>query len=124
MERTNIASKARLKPGKAKLRFEFAYGGGGPGKGGTGRLFVDGKKVAEGRIQRTQPAIFSGDETADIGIDLGTPVVEAIGSEAKSRFTGRIPNVTVEIAAPQRRGGIAPADAVRKEAAARNVMAD
>ena len=37
------------------------------------------------------------DETADVGIDLGTPVVEAIGAEEKSRFTGRIPKVTVEV---------------------------
>ena len=42
--------------------------------------------------------MFSADETADVGIDLGTPVVEAIGSEAASRFTGRIP-VTVEVRA-------------------------
>ena len=41
--------------------------------------------------------VFSADETADVGIDLGTPVVEAIGAEAKSRFTGRIPKVTVEV---------------------------
>ena len=41
--------------------------------------------------------MFSADETADVGIDLGTPVVEAIGSEAKSRFTGRIPKLTVEV---------------------------
>jgi hypothetical protein len=32
-----------------------------------------------------------------LGIDLGTPVVEAIGAEAKLRFTGRIPKVTVEV---------------------------
>jgi len=32
-----------------------------------------------------------------VGIDLATPVVETIGSEAKSRFTGRIPKVTVEV---------------------------
>jgi hypothetical protein len=41
----------------------------------------------EGRIEHTRPAIFSTDETADVGIDLGTPVVEAIGSEARSRFS-------------------------------------
>ena len=41
--------------------------------------------------------MFSADETADVGIDLGTPVVEAIGSEAKSKFTGHIPKVTVEV---------------------------
>jgi arylsulfatase len=32
-----------------------------------------------------------------VDIDLGKPVVEAIGSEAKSRFTGRIPKVTVQV---------------------------
>ena len=60
-------------------------------------MFVNDEKVAEGRIEHTQPGMFSADETADVGIDLGTPVVEAIGSEAKSRFTGRIPKVTVEV---------------------------
>jgi arylsulfatase len=53
--------------------------------------------VAEGRIEHTQAGIFSADETADVGIDLGTPVVESIGCEALSRFTGRIPRVTVEV---------------------------
>jgi arylsulfatase len=67
------------------------------GKAGTGTLYVNGEKAAEGRIERTQPAIFSADETADVGIDLGTPVVEAIGSEKKSRFNGSIGKVTIEV---------------------------
>jgi arylsulfatase len=54
-------------------------------------------KVAEGRIEHTQAGLFSADETADVGIDLGTPVVEAIGAEERSRFTGRIIEVTVEV---------------------------
>jgi arylsulfatase len=53
--------------------------------------------VGEGRIEHTQAGIFSADETADVGIDLGTPVVEAIGSEARSRFNGHIPQVTIEV---------------------------
>jgi len=97
LQRTTIASPVKLAPGKAELRFQFDYDGGGPGKGGMGTLFVNGQKVAEGRIPATQFGIFSADETADVGIDLGTPVVEAIGAEAKSRFTGRIPKVTVEV---------------------------
>ncbi len=96
LERTSIASGKPLAPGKAVVKFDFAYDGGGGGKGGLGTLYVNGEKVAEGRIERTQPGGFSADETADVGIDLGTPVVEAIGAEAKSRFTGRIPRVTVE----------------------------
>jgi arylsulfatase len=97
LQRFTVASKEKLKPGKATIRFEFAYDGGGLGKGGMGTLFVNDKKVAEGRIEHTQPMIFSADETADVGIDLATPVVEAIGSEARSRFTGHIPKVTVQV---------------------------
>ena len=111
LQQTSIASSKALAPGKSIIRFEFAYDGGGPGKGGEGTLFVNDEKVAEGRIAHTQAGIFSADETADVGIDLGTPVVEAIGSEAKSRFTGRIPKVTVEVHAP------APADKAASEAA-------
>ena len=92
-----IAGTAKLPPGKASLQFVFDYDGGGPGKGGKGALLVNGQKVAEGRIEHTQAGLFSADETADVGIDLGTPVVEAIGAEARSRFTGRIPKLTVEV---------------------------
>ncbi len=99
LERTTVAGTEKLKGGKYTLRFEFAYDGGGFGKGGMGTLYVNDKKVAEGRIERTQPMIFSADETADVGIDLATPVVEYIGAEAKSRFNGRIQKVTVEVKA-------------------------
>jgi arylsulfatase A-like enzyme len=97
LQRTTIAGTSPLAPGTSTIRFDFAYDGGGPGKGGTGTLYVNGVKVAEGRIEQTQPTFFSGDDTADVGIDLGTPVVEAIGAEARSRFTGHIPKVTIEV---------------------------
>ncbi len=97
MERYTVAATQKLTPGKHTLKFDFAYDGGGVGKGGTGTIFIDGEKVGEGRIKRTQPGIFSADETADVGIDLATPVVERIGAEAKSKFNGRIPKVTVEV---------------------------
>ena len=48
-----------LAPGKATIRFDFAYDGGGPGKGGMGALFVNDEKVAEGRIEHTQAGMFS-----------------------------------------------------------------
>jgi len=97
LQRTAIAATKKLAPGRSTLKLQFDYDGGGPGKGGKATLFVNGEKVAEGRIEHTQAGMFSADETADVGIDLGTPVVEAIGSEAKSRFTGRIQKVTVEV---------------------------
>ena len=61
MQRTSIAANKPLAPGKHTLRFDFAYDGGGPGKGGTGALCVDDQKVAVGRIPHTQFGIFSGE---------------------------------------------------------------
>jgi arylsulfatase len=97
LKQTSIVASKPLAPGKATVKFDFAYDGGGPAKGGLGTLYVNGEKVAEGRIENTQPGMFSADETADVGIDLGTPVVESIGAEARSRFNGHIPKVTVAV---------------------------
>jgi arylsulfatase len=97
LQRFSVTSAKKLTPGKHTLVFDFAYDGGGLSKGGKGTLLVDGEKAGEGRIGVTQAGLFSADETADIGIDLGTPVVEAIGAEAKSKFTGRIPKLTVQV---------------------------
>ncbi|MDO8938385.1 MAG: arylsulfatase [Methylicorpusculum sp.] len=94
---TTISSPEALPKGKSKLVFEFAYDGGGLGKGGTGILSVDGRTLAEGRIERTQPMVFSADETADVGIDDATPVVAGIGEGAQTRFTGKIEKVTIDV---------------------------
>jgi len=97
MERYTVSSTVKLNPGKQSVKFDFAYDGGGIGKGGVGTLYIDEKQVGQSRINRTQSGIFSADETADVGIDLATPVVERIGAEHKSKFNGKIPKVTVEI---------------------------
>jgi arylsulfatase len=97
LERFSVKSSRQLEPGKSTVKLDFAYDGVGVGKGGLATLFINGEKVGEGRIGRTQPGIFSADETADVGIDFATPVVEAIGAERKSRFTGRIPKVELQL---------------------------
>jgi len=97
LENYTISAQEALPKGKAKLVFDFAYDGGGVGKGGMGTLSVDGSKVAEGRIERTQPRIFSADETADVGVDDASPVVAGMGAGAQTRFTGKIEKVMVEV---------------------------
>ena len=97
LQRFTVAAKQPVAAGKVTIRFEFAYDGGGLGKGGKGTLFVNGKKVAEGRIDRTQAMIFSADEGADVGEDGETPVVETYGITAPYKFTGKIARVTVDI---------------------------
>ncbi len=92
----NVAASQPLAAGKTTVVFDFAYDGGGIGKGGTGSLLVNGKKVAEGRIDRTQCCVFSADEGADVGLDEGTPVTEAYPQHGNA-FTGKILKVTVEL---------------------------
>jgi arylsulfatase len=123
LERFTVAATEKLKPGKSTIRFEFAYDGGGLGKGGMGTLYVNDNKVAEGRIERTQSVIFSADETADVGIDLATPVVEAIGAEAKSKFTGKIPRITIEVK-QMTKADKAEENKARVEASLKKAMAD
>jgi arylsulfatase len=96
LERYAVAASQAIPAGKATIRFDFAYDGGGLGKGGLGTIFVNDNKVAEGRIERTQPMIFSADETADVGEDDATPVTEDYKAY-DNKFTGKILKVTVDV---------------------------
>ena len=85
---------------KRQSPLEFNYEGDGEelGKGGIATLTVDGKEVAKGRIEKTQPLMFSADETADVGLDNQTPVATDIGEgREETRFTGKIESVVVEL---------------------------
>lgn len=94
LESTQIISSQPLKPGKYQIVYEFKKDGDGPGKGDIGIITVNGTKVAEGKLLRTQPGIFSVDDLADIGIDEGTPVADYGPS---SKFTGKIDKVKIEV---------------------------
>jgi hypothetical protein len=48
-----VADSSSLPAGRHQVRMEFTYDGGGLGKGATVTLFVDGKQVGQGRIDRT-----------------------------------------------------------------------
>ena len=92
---TTIKGATALAPGKHVIRFDFTYDGGGMGKGGKGVLSVDGKSVAEGRIEKTVPNRFSLDETLDVGEDTGTTVSPEY--ELPFRFSGKLEKVTVDL---------------------------
>ncbi len=89
--------KEQLTPGKHTIGFDFIYDGGGVGKGGTGTLTVDGKKVAEGRIAKTVPFRFSLDESFDIGQDTGTPVIDEYDAKMPFAFTGTLYKVEFKL---------------------------
>lgn len=95
IERTNIAGQETLTAGKHTISYEFIPDDARPGTGGQSILSVDGKKVAGGRIPKTQPFAFSADEGADVGMDSETNVSPDYKPNANA-FTGKIVKVTVE----------------------------
>jgi arylsulfatase A-like enzyme len=92
---TTIASDEGVPAGAVTLGYDFAYDGGRPGSGGTGTLSINGRKVASGRIERTIPFLF-GCETADVGVDLYTPVTPDY-KKGDNKFTGTISKVTINL---------------------------
>ena len=123
LKRYTIAAKQPVSAGKATIRFEFAYDGGGFGKGGTGTLFVNGKRVAQGRIEQTQGFAFSADEGADVGEDGETPVVENYGIPAPYKFTGKIDKVTIDLK-EMKKAEKAEENKLRAEAARKKALSD
>ena len=87
---------APIPPGSHQVRMEFAYDGGGLAKGGDVSLYYDGDKVGAGRVEMTQPMVFSADETTDIGYESGT-TVSADYTAATSHFTGTIKWVQLDV---------------------------
>ncbi len=98
LERYTVAAKDVVPAGDATIVMDFVYEGGGVGKGGKATLSVNGKTVAEGQIEKTQPLIFSADETADVGLDNQTPVADDIGiGREATRFTGKIHKIILAV---------------------------
>jgi arylsulfatase A-like enzyme len=82
--------------GTHQVRVEFDYDGGGLAKGGDVTLYHDGALVGTGRVEATQPMIFSADETTDIGYESGT-CVTADYTAHTSRFNGKINWVQLDL---------------------------
>jgi arylsulfatase len=97
LERTVVLANRDIPSGKHQVRAEFNYDGGGLGKGATISLYLDGQKVAEGRVEHTHPMMFSGDETTDVGVELGSKVGD--GQAPGTPFTGAVHWVQIDLGA-------------------------
>ena len=53
--------------------------------------------MAERKIERTIPVRFSLDETLDVGMDTGTPVVEDYVDKMPFKFTGVLKKVVIDL---------------------------
>ena len=92
-----IEGTEKLPAGKVTLVFDFAYDGGGLHKGATGSIMVNGKKVGQGRIEKTMGSLYSlAAETADVGKDAFSPVTKDY-DPWNNAFTGTIQKITVQL---------------------------
>jgi hypothetical protein len=92
---TTIAATEPLPTGDVELGVRFDYDGGGLGKGGLAVLTVGGREVAQGRLDRTVPFLFSmSGETLDVGVDTGSP---AGPYPLRFPFTGEIHRIDIEL---------------------------
>jgi hypothetical protein len=95
IERSTFAAKEPLPKGRTTIIVAFDYDGGGMGKGGKITMTAIGKKVAEGRLERTVPIKLSICEGLDIGMDSGSPV--DFTYTMPFPFMGKIEKVTIEL---------------------------
>jgi arylsulfatase len=98
LQRFKVYGDTPIPAGEHQVRMEFAYDGGGLAKGGNVTLFLDGKKVGEGRVNATQPMLFSADETTDVGSDTATPVSDDYSAKG-SVFSGKVKWVQIDLGA-------------------------
>jgi arylsulfatase len=96
VNRYTVAGTATIPPGTHQVRMEFAYDGGGLAKGGTVTLYVDGQKAGEGRVEQTEPMVFSADETCDVGFEAGSPVTDDYPT-AGGTFSGEVNWVEIDV---------------------------
>jgi arylsulfatase A-like enzyme len=96
VNRYTIAGTAAIPAGTHQVRMEFAYDGGGLAKGGTVTLYVDGQRAGEGRVEQTEPMVFSADETCDVGFEAGSPVTDDYPT-AGGTFSGEVNWVEIAV---------------------------
>jgi arylsulfatase A-like enzyme len=96
MRHYEVTAESKLPSGTHQVRMEFNYDGGGLGKGADITLYIDGKEIGKGRVERTHGYIFSMDETTEIGCDKGEPVSTDYGPR-DNEFNGKVKWVQIDI---------------------------
>lgn len=95
LEKYTVSATQPLPSGEHQVRMEFGYDGGGLGKGGTVTLYIDGKAVGSGRVERTIAMGFSADETSDVGLKRGAPITPDLPTH-NNAFTGTVQVIVID----------------------------
>ena len=96
LNRYKVASKSAIPIGKIKIEVETKYDNKERMGPATVTLKVNGKQVAQGRIERSVPGIHTASETFDIGMDLSSPVALDYLDRAPFRFNGKIEKIDIK----------------------------
>jgi arylsulfatase len=82
IEYSYVVATEKLPIGTVNIRYHFSF---------------DGDQPGAGRVSKTVPFIFSGDETLDVGGDLALPVTGDYPEGEKNKFQGKIHWVRVDL---------------------------
>lgn len=109
MARVKFAAPDALPPGKHKVVFEFTPDATGApvGRGGVGKLSVNGRVVAEQKMAQTVPFYLQWSDPFDVGVDTGSSVAPA-DYQVPFAFTGKFDNVTFRLGASTMQAPPAP----------------
>ena len=95
LNRYKVSSKTAIETGKVKIEVETRYDNSKRMAPATLTLTVNGKQVAQGRIEKSVPAIHTASETFDVGMDLGSPVAMDYVDRAPFKFNGTINKIHI-----------------------------
>ena len=96
LNRYKVSSKTAIPTGKVKIEVETKYDTKERLGPATLTLKVNGKEVAQGRIERSVPGTHTVSETFDIGADLNSPVSLDYYDRAPFKFNGKINSINIK----------------------------
>ena len=91
-DRYFIRSSEPLTPGKVSVRLEFKRSA---GPGALATLFLNERKVAEGRVDTLTSRLYEASDVFNIGLDEGSRVSDEYGVD--NGFTGKIARVIFDV---------------------------
>jgi arylsulfatase A-like enzyme len=96
LNRFKVSSSSAIPTGKAQIEVLTQYDSGERMAPATLTLSVNGEQVAQGRIERSVPAVHTASETFDVGKDLGSPVALDYYDRAPFAFNGSIEKIDIK----------------------------
>ena len=95
MNRYKVSSEGTIPTGKVKIEVIVKAQEQKPMAPSLITLKVNGNTVGEVMAEKTVPAIFTGSETFDVGMDLGSAVALDYHEQAPFKFSGEIKKINI-----------------------------